>query len=210
MILSPSGLRRLAVAAAVLAASLLSACGGVFSSHPASEDESTRNDKGLLGFWSVELGGASSGASTTPAPRTLLTVGRNANDASVLRVVSVTVGDDGGVESSVYDLATTTVADRKIASLFLGSKGSSCILLRYELPDADTIRVLGMEVQAVADDVKAGKVSGTAHAPKSGGTDPLTVVLDAATPALRSYLAARGDGIWRGDQPLILRRVRVP
>ncbi|MCI0636561.1 MAG: hypothetical protein L0206_21970 [Actinobacteria bacterium] len=84
-------------------------------------------------------------------------------------------------------------------------------MLRYEALDADTLRVLAMDERTVADDVRSGTVAGSSSEWKDSATGKpvLAVTLDAPTPALRAYLEKRGDGIYRADRPLILRRVAM-
>jgi hypothetical protein len=199
---------------------VLAGCGGVYSANPASDADATRTDERLVGFWRVE---PAAGAESR-RDRTILAIGRAASDtngAGDLEVVSVTLkegGDKPGrVETSTTRVRPTTIAERPYASVSVphdekAGEVAPWVVLRYEVPDADTVIVRGMQEKAVASDVRAGAIAGDVSESKAaeGSAPVLTVTLKASTADLRAFLARRGDAIYRADSPLVLRRLRVP
>jgi hypothetical protein len=125
--------------------------------------------------------------------------------------VTVVLAKDDTLESAGYEVWPTAIAGKDYASVHLSAKGDSCLLMRYEMEDADTVRVLSMEEAPVAADVRAGVVAGGVVEPKAPADPkgPPTVTLDVPTGVLRAYLEKRGDGIYRRDRPLVLRRLRL-
>jgi hypothetical protein len=92
----------------------------------------------------------------------------------------------------------------------LGPKEPSWIVVRYQVEGADLLRVLGMDEGVVAKDVNAGTIPGRAPEPKPGeDASARTVTLEATTPVLRAWLEKRGDALWKKDEPLVLRRLKL-
>jgi hypothetical protein len=201
---------------AILLATLLSGCGGVFSTQPASDDTTSRLDERLVGFWRIDVD-ATPGAKDGSSNDSILVVGHKKGAEKTLEVVGVELHQDKTIETSRYDVRATTIEKRALASLKLvndkeedkGKEG--WVVLRYEMPDADTLRVLAMDEKAVAADVRAEKLAGTvAESKKDGGGEPdLTVTLTASTTVLRAYLDQRGDDVMKTAKPLVLRRLRL-
>jgi hypothetical protein len=196
-----------------LLATLLAGCGGgVYSTHPASDETTTRPDARLVGLWRVDLEAMRTGSSEPRQDEggAVFAIGRLPDSERALRVVMVTWSEKGAVESSAFETWPTTIAGRDYASLHLSEKGNSSVVLRYDLSDPDTLRVLAMEEKVVAADVRAGVIAGGVKEPE---TDPpavgegTTVTLDVPTAVLRAYLEKRGDDIYRRERPLVLRRV---
>jgi hypothetical protein len=114
--------------------------------------------------------------------------------------VTVVLAKDDTLESAGYEVWPTAIAGKDYASVHLSAKGDSCLLMRYEMEEAP-----------VAADVRAGVVAGGVVEPKAPADPkgPPTVTLDVPTGVLRAYLEKRGDGIYRRDRPLVLRRLRL-
>jgi len=188
---------------------LLAGCGGVVSESPASEGEQTRGDERLLGFWRVD----ESATKTAPDARvdeTVVLVGREAPGSNELRLMSMTRRPDDTIGTMSIDVRATTIAAKDYASVRLAGETETWGFVRYSLDDPDTLRVVGFDERAVAADVRAGAVAGTAPSEKDSADPHATVLvrLKVTTPALRAYLEKRGDAVARADRPLVLRRLR--
>jgi hypothetical protein len=192
---------------APFAALLLAACGGVYSTHPASDETTTRFDERLIGFWRVDAP-ATFGAQKAEAQVAVLAVGRAEAGKVGLRVGMLSM--EGEVVTAFQgDLAPTTIASRDHASVRLSERDPSWIVVRYEL-EGEVLRVLGMDAEVVTKDVRAGAVAGRATERKEGELSFVrTVTLEATTPVLRAWLEKRGDALWKKDEPLVLRRLKL-
>jgi hypothetical protein len=153
-------------AVAILAAALLGGCGGVFSTQPASDDATARLDERLVGFWCVDEE-ATPDAKDGAAGESILVVGHKEGAEKTLEVVAVSLHKDKSIEVSRNEMLATTIEKKDFASVLLpndkekeGAK-ASWVVLRYEMPDADTLRVLAMDEKAVAADLRASKIDGT-------------------------------------------------
>ena len=201
--------------AAILFATLLAGCGGVFSKNPASDDETTKPDDGLVGFWRIDRAASKLDGDGDDG---VLVVGRKKGSERDLELLLVSLkGEQKTIAEIRTPLRTTSFGQptaRSYASVADAKEEgkpevtTSWVVVRYETPDADTLRILAMDEKAVGADVKAGAVEGSAPEPKEGGRD-VTVTLTATTTALRAYLEKRGDAIWKADAPLVLRRLRL-
>lgn len=195
---------------ASLAMLLLAGCGGTFTRSPASDAATTKDDARLLGFWRVDYEASKAGPETAH-DEGIVVVGRRSDKDPGLRVTTMTLRKGEILETITGDTSPTSIAGKDYASVAMGAApekpedGALWTVLRYDLPDADTLRVLGMDEKKAAADVHSGAVSGTTSDPKKEG--PMTVTIDASTAALRTWLAARGDDLYRTDHPLVLRRL---
>ena len=212
----------------VLLAILLAGCGGVASTVPASDEATSRVDERLLGFWRVDT-------TATPDAKNegILVVGRHEGSDKTLDLVTVSFNRDHRIEVDRGEFLATTIEKQEYASLRVPGKGppndkdagmgdetggkdgepgkAAWFLLRYTMPDGDTLRVLGMSEKETAADVRAGKVPGRVDESKSAGSgEPtLNVTLQATTTVLRAYLGSRGEAVFKADKPLVLRRLSV-
>lgn len=202
---------------AVLLATLLGGCGGVLSKNPASDEATTADDARLVGFWRIDAV-ASCVEDDAARDEMMFVVGRRAAPDRTLELLGVSLKKDGVLDADRYELRPTRIDGRGYASLRnpLGvgpeaKNPESWAIMRYEMPDGDTLRVLSMEEKTVAADVRAGKILGTVSESKEppGAEPTLTVGLTASTTALRAYLEQRGDGVFRSEKPLVLRRLRL-
>jgi hypothetical protein len=202
-------------AIAAVAALGLAACGGVTSTSPASDASTTRLDERLLGFWRVDDASTPDSKGTDQRGE-VFAVGKR-KDGTALTMVLVQLRGDGTLDSGRHDVLPTTIGPRDYASLTgtddAGKRADarSWNVVRYEMPDADTLRVIGMEEKAVAADVRSKAVPGSVSETKdeAAGKTTLDVTIDASTEVLRAYLEKRGDAILRPERPLVLRRIRM-
>ena len=191
---------------ALLTMLLLAGCGGVFARFPASDGATTRADDRLIGFWRVDYEASHAGADAG-RDEGVVAVGRRSSTDPALHVTTLTLRTGEILESTTGELSPTTIATRDYVSVRSeGDKPEDTFwtVLRYDLPDADTLRVLSMDEKKAAVDVRSGAVKGKASESKDG---VVTVTIDAATTALRAYLESRGDGVFRTERPLVLRRI---
>lgn len=186
---------------------LLAGCGGVFSKHPASDDESSRLDERLVGFWRVDA------ASKADLDELVLVIGKKAGSERALELVAVGLQGDRTIKTSRAEFYATTIASKDWASVLLPREREERSdpvwgVVRYELADADTLRVVALDETKVAADVRASKVVGEVVDGVGAGATP-TVTLDVPIGVLRAWLEARADAVVRGDEPLVLKRLKV-
>ena len=204
-------------AIAVLAAVLLGGCGGVVSKAPASDDATSRYDERLVGFWHADAVASGQGKPTPSQDEAILAFGRQEGADRIFELIGVELHPDKRLELSRGEFTATTIDAKDYASLGLPltdkaeAKERSWGIVRYEMPDADTLIVVGMDEKAVAADVKAGTIAGaTESRAGSAVTEPtLVVTLSASTTVLRAYLEQRGDGAFATARPLVLRRLHL-
>lgn len=193
----------------VLAAGLLAGCAGVYTKSPASDDATTRCDARLVGFWRADGGDA---ASPLPgAERTIFVIGRADPKSASLKLRTTTLRADDTIDGTDVLVRATVIHDRDHASVH-GPEGNELwTVLRYEVVDADTIRVVAMDESKVAADVKAGDVAGRSDTwtTKDDGKSHLAVTLEGSTDVLRAYVDRRGDDVYAADRPLVLKRVQL-
>ena len=163
----------------------------------------------------------------------ILVVGRHKGSDTTLDLVTVSLNHDHRIEVDRGEFLATTIEKQEYASLRVPGNGppddkdagmgdetgakqsekatAAWFVLRYTMPDGDTLRVLGMSEKTVAADVRAGKVPGRVDESKGilGGEPTLNVTLEATTTALRAYLESRGEAVFKADKPLVLRRLSV-
>jgi hypothetical protein len=122
----------------------------------------------------------------------------------------VELKEDSTVHVNRTTVRTTAIGGRPYASA-KSDEGEAWYVLRYDMPDDSTVRVLAMDERTVAADVRAEGVAGKVEESKgpSDGEPTLTVTLTPATALLRAYLELRGDDVYRKDRVLVLRRVRL-
>ncbi len=208
---------RLSLQVFPILAAVLSGCGGVVSTAPASDDATSRYDERLVGFWQVDDDASATEKSSSPHKESILAIGRKKDAERVFELVGVTLRADKQLETSRDEFTATTIDRKDYASLRhpleekSDSKVATWFVVRYEMPDVDTLRVLAMDEKAVDADVKAGKIPGKSDAWKALPTsDPfLSVTLSASTDVLRAYLEQRGDAVFATGRPLVLRRLRL-
>ena len=201
----------------ILLATLLGGCGGVLSRNPASDGATTKDDERLVGFWYVEDQAPGSGRADPSHDASILVVGRKAAGERSLELVGVTLKRDTTLDVLRGEALATTIGAKDYASTRFPredskpSDGAAWSVVRYDMPDGDTLRVLGMEEKTVASDVRAGKIPGSVSESKEPpGVEPkITVTLETSTAVLRAYLEQRGDGVFGADKPLVLRRLRT-
>jgi hypothetical protein len=106
----------------------------------------------------------------------------------------------------------TTIGGKDFGSARLEGEdaGRTWVVMRYAMPDGDTLRLVGLDRKAVAEEVRSRAIAGSVSEEKSeaGGEPVLTVTLEAKTRELRAWLEKAGDRILTTDKPLVLRRVR--
>jgi hypothetical protein len=150
----------------------------------------------------------------------MFVIGRKRGSDTEMQIAFVDVDEDSVLDLGQLDLRVTTIRNRGVASVrqVPGMSGRSedseeaWIVLRYDvLDEGRTLRVLGMNEETVAADVRDNAVRGEVKDQALPyGTETLRiVVLTETTTALRDYLAVRGDEIYRKDRPLLLRRLVV-
>jgi hypothetical protein len=179
-------------------------CAGVYARRPASDAATTRYDGRLVGFWRVDRGDAVG----VPGERAIFAIGRAAAGRPDLRLATISLDANDALGTTTNAVEATTIAGRDYASLHISDPDDSCVILRYEAPDADTLHVVSMDENVVAADVRAGAVEGGVSEWIEASTKTmLAVTLNGSTGALRAYLERRAGGIWRADKPLVLRRL---
>jgi hypothetical protein len=185
-----------------LLASLFAACGGAYSINPASEGSQTGQDARLVGFWRAE--------GESAKEQDVLAVGRRDEQTPGFDLVYVSLKGDT-LESNRMDMWPTKIGGKDYASIGFAKEGKPetrrWMILRYDVPDPDTLRVFGMDEKTVAGEVRDKKVSGEVSQSKDE-PPTTTVTLDASTSVLRAWLEARGDGLYNVEKPLVLKRVR--
>jgi hypothetical protein len=184
---------------------LLAGCAGVYARQSASDSETTRYDQRLVGFWRVDQGEAAG----IPGGRAVFAIGRAEAGKSFMRLATISLDKDDVLSASRNEVEATTIADADYASVHVTDRDDSCVVFRYEAPDADTLRVVGMDENVVAADVRAQTVAGevTEWTDENTKKDMVAVTLSGPTGELRAYLEKRADGIWRAGKPLVLRRL---
>ena len=196
----------------LFAATLLFAgCGGVECENPASDDATTKHDEHLVGFWKVDL--KASGIKDEDASGdALFAVGRQGDEKGPLVIATVLL-QKGVLQVQQAQLRATTIGTKPFVSVGgtqKEEKPRGWTVLRYDVPEEGTLRVLAMDEGEVAKDVKAGKLPGTVQEPTKDSPGSSTMVAVTATvEALRAYLLDRGDAIFKSDKPLVLKRVSL-
>jgi hypothetical protein len=209
---------RLAAAAAILLASAaLAGCGGVVSENPASDDATSAVDARITGLWRID---AEESGGSDLRKDAVFAVGRKPDAAARMRYAWIANDADTGPKASGGDLLATEIGGLRYLSTrddpeadAEPSKKRNWWILRYDLPDGDTLRLRPMDEDAVARDVGEGKIQGEVSEvspAKEGRPASHLVALSATTTALRAYLEARGETIFRTGKPLVLRRLRLP
>jgi hypothetical protein len=209
----------------ILLATLLAGCGGVGSTVPASDDATSRADERLLGFWRVD-----STATPDMKDEGVFVVGKHKGSEKLFDLVTVSLNHEKSIELGRAEFLATSIEGKDHVSLRLLEMGSldekdagvgdekpdeksspQWIVLRYAMPDDDTLRVVAMSEKEAAADVRAGKIAGRVQESKGAkDAEPtLNVTLEATTTALRAYLDSRGEGVFKSDKPLVLRRLRL-
>ena len=166
--------------ASVLLAALLGGCGGVFSRSPASDEATTRYDERLVGYWRVDEEATPGAKADAPRDESILVAGRRAGSEQALELMIVTLKRDKTLETSRSGLSPTTIGAKEYASVRVPADkekdkdAAAWTVLRYSMPDADTLRVLGMEEKTAAADVRAGKIPGSVSEskPQPGAESP--------------------------------------
>jgi hypothetical protein len=195
-------------ASLLLAACLLAGCGGVYTTSPASDKATTRDDDRLVGFWRAE-GGSAAPLLSDDGDRTIFVIGKDPK-SRLPRLRTITLLHAGDISENDCLVRATSIGGRDHVSIH-GPEGNSWwTVFRYEVLDVDTIRVLAMDENKVAADVKSGVVSGQAERwTTDDGKSHVAVTLDGSTAVLRQYVERRGDEVYATDRPLVLRRVRM-
>ncbi len=197
---------------------LLGGCGGVVCENPASDEATTVVDERLIGFWRVDSDASGGAKAGDEKDEVMLVVGRRPGDEGTLDVLHVSLDHGAVLQSERDELRPTAIDGKALVSLRHEDKSDEWAprkvtwsVMRYDLPDGQTLRVLAMEEKAVAEDVRAGKVPGTVQESKApdGTVSSVHVTLSAGTEALRSYLSRRGDSAFAKDRPLVLKRLNL-
>jgi hypothetical protein len=196
----------------------LAGCGLVDSRHPASDKTDSLVAHELFGLWrSVEEEAKDVQPASDEEPRDeILAVGRLRPQEPTLEVEHVSVGTETGkvkVEKSVA-LATrigerTYLSWRSHPEAFDG-EDETWVIVRYEMPDRDTLRVHFMDPALVAKEVEAGRLDGRVkrEPPKDLEAEKVAVRLSSPTPDIRRFLAERGESVFETKHVWNLRRVR--
>jgi hypothetical protein len=186
---------------------LLAGCAGVYARQSASDSATTHFDERLVGFWRVDQGEAAG----VPGGRAVFAIGRAAAGQPGLRLATITLDKNDVIGTTRNDVEATTIARAEYASVHVTDRDDSCVVFRYEVPDADTLRVVGMDENVVAAEVRAQTVAGDVSewTDENTGKEMVAVTLSGSTRELRAYLEKRADGIWRADKPLVLRRLSL-
>jgi hypothetical protein len=194
------------------ASALLAGCGGVACEHPASDAATTKVDERLIGFWQVDRKASGVEGDADKDDEGLFVVGRQPGDDGSLAMATVSL-KKGELEIERSLLRATTIEAKAYASVHSPPPGDekpgAWWVVRYEVPEPGTLRVLSMNEDEVAKDVRGGKVPGTVQEPKPGSHDAKMVTLSATVEALRAYLGSRGDAVYRMDRPLVLKRLSL-
>jgi hypothetical protein len=205
----------------LVGAGLLAGCGGVLSENPASDATTSQADAALIGFWRVDWAASAAFLGKDGKPgEGLFVVGRKAGAENVLELVSV------GMKRERVDLTRGEIYATKAGAVGVlslrqrpepedaeGEKPAKekdvWAIVRYEASGDGSLVVHVMDEQAVAADVKAGKVAGKSEEKpgKEGEPPTVTVMLSAGPDALRAWIESRKDDIWAKDRPLVLKRL---
>ena len=204
-------------AVSVLLAVFLGGCGGVVSTAPASDEVTSRVDERLVGFWRVDYASSLPGKTEANREDSILVIGRKKGAEKTFELLGVTLHGDQTIESSNDEFDVTTINQKDYASLKQPlrvereAKAPSWFVVRYEMPDADTLRVFAMDEKAVAADVKAGTITGNVSESKATKlvSSFLTVELTASTTVLRAYLELHADTAFAKDRLMVLRRLHL-
>lgn len=198
-------------AVAALLPLLAAACGGVVCENPASDGATTVVDERLIGFWRPDSGSGGEG------DEAMLVVGRRPGNEEVLEVLHVTLERGTVLQSQKQEVRPTAIGDGAWASLrneAMSGDGAprkeTWSVMRYEMPDASTLKVIALDEKTVAEEVRGG-LGGTVEETKGadGKVSSVLVTLSLTTDALRGWLEKRGDAVLAKDRPLVLRRVRM-
>jgi hypothetical protein len=199
-----------------VAAAGLAGCGMVDSRHPASDRADSVVDKGLFGVWQSVLDEETKDAPADAEPsEEVLAVGRLRPEEPTLLVTHVAVKTETGetkIEKSVA--LATKVGDRTYLSWrshgeAFDGEDEVWVIVRYEMPDPDSLRVHFLDPERVAKEVEAGRIAGAVKRKPAEGLDPekVAVRLSSPTADIRRFLAERADSLFY-ERVWKLRRVR--
>jgi hypothetical protein len=188
---------------------LLAGCGGVECENPASDEATTKHDERLVGFWRLDHK-ASGMKDDEVFGDAVFAVGRQRDQKGPLALAIVTL-DKGVLQVEQAQLRATTLGTKPYLSMGgapkADEKQGGWWVVRYDVPEEGTLRVLAMSEEEVAKDIQAGKIAGTVKEAKLDST--AMVAVSATIDALRAYLASRGDAVFKADKPLVLKRISL-
>jgi hypothetical protein len=189
---------------------LLPGCGGVECENPASDEAATKHDERLVGFWRLDHK-ASGMKDDEVSGDAVFAVGRQRDERGPL-ALAIVILDKGVLQVEQVQLRATTIGTKPYVSMGgapkADEKQGGWGVMRYDVPEEGTLRVLAMNEGEVAKDIQAGKIAGTVKEAKLDNPGGTTMVAVSATiDALRAYLASRGDAVFKADKPLVLKRV---
>ena len=188
---------------AVLIAFVLGGCGIVMSEHPASDSSTHVLDEDLIGLWQlVDMEQPEAKANQWAL------IGRRADTLNELEVGGIELDDDDHVDVGRLPLFTTRIGDRWYMSVLDESENENVFLIMlYAHADAKTVKLYGLENEAVKKAVESKQVSGRIIRAKSeSGSDD--IVLEAKTPELRAWLDKIGASVFGKEHAFELRRVK--
>lgn len=190
-------MRAFALHPATLAATcllVLSGCGGVTFESPLSDDETTRFDERLVGYWEPL---PSSMDKAEPAPGELwhhLVVGRLAEGSDRMEAVVLDV-DSGVVKVTRIELHPTRIGDHRYLSLInREEEKKGYFVVRYHLPAEDRLQLLFLDEDVFTKAVERGVLKGVLPKSEEGAENRSSHPhITATTAELRAWMEAHAD-----------------
>ncbi len=207
----------LAMAVAGLALSFLGGCGLAPSIHPLSDEKSTVLDARLLGRWyALDESGEPQQerfpdlvyvgrSKTSEKELEVLWVEREGEHLSVkrLRVRTTKIGEHHYLSATSDDLTSEEEEPRPV-----------WLLARYRVSSPDVLELRLLDAAFVGNAIRAGQLDGQVEIPEGMQDDPEpeyeSVLIEAATPKLRAWVAANAEAAFASARPGRLRRAKTP
>lgn len=192
--------RLVSSAALLLAVLLLSRCVVATSKHPASETHDPALDDRIVGWWSLrappdaELTDAE--AAQMAEQRIRLLVGR-AEEADRLEWLMVHLGEGDRIETTRGAFRVTALGEAWIVSRYPREDATDWWLSRVRWTPEGPVGYDDLDPEAVARAIEAGEIEGEVTRHPDGHLQHARLTAD--TPALRAWIATKGDSIWTGN-----------
>lgn len=189
---------------ALLALSLLPACGGASFDHPLSTPEDSLIDGDLIGVW-LPVNPANEEEKTEEG---CLFVGRHPDDQHALEMVAVTLDDEQRVETVRAPMRATRIGPHRYLSVRWlkgdGEDDASWYACMYERQGGE-LHVFLPQGEAVAAAIEAGELRGTVGRDDDGNV--ATAHVEDPTDRLRVWFEAHAETAFDRSDPSRFRRL---